>query len=104
MGPIVVTAGIQDPGNLGTVLRSAEAFGAAGILFGEGTVSEWNPKTVRASAGSIFRIRCGSRAKLAESILALRGAHCRLIATSSHEGNAAVECQANAVARNVRRQ
>jgi RNA methyltransferase, TrmH family len=85
LGPIMVTAGIQDPGNLGTLLRSAEAFGAGGILFGEGTVSEWNPKTVRASAGSIFRIP-GARAKLAESILALRGAHCRLFATSSHKG------------------
>ena len=83
--PIVVAAGIQDPGNLGTVLRSAEAFGAAGILFGEGTVSEWNPKTVRASAGSIFRIPC-AHAKLAESIVALRAAHCRLFATSSHQG------------------
>ena len=59
-GPLVVTAGIQDPGNLGTILRSAEAFGAGGILFGEGTVSEWNPKVVRASAGSLFRIPCGS--------------------------------------------
>jgi len=84
-GPIMVCAGIQDPGNLGTVLRSAEAFGAAGILFGEGTVSEWNPKTVRASAGSIFRIPC-ARAKLAESMVALRAAHCHLIATSSHQG------------------
>ena len=84
-GPIVVTAGIQDPGNLGTILRSAEAFAAGGILFGEGTVSEWNPKVVRASAGSLFRL-AAVRAKLAESILALRGAQCRLLATSSHEG------------------
>jgi TrmH family RNA methyltransferase len=85
LGPIVVTAGIQDPGNLGTILRSAEAFGAAGMLFGEGTVSEWNPKVIRASAGSLFRLPV-ARAKLAESILALRGAQCRLLATSSHKG------------------
>ena len=86
VGPIVVTAGIQDPGNLGTILRSAEAFGAGGILFGEGTVSEWNPKVVRASAGSLFRLPA-VRAKLVESILALRGTQCRsLLATSSHEG------------------
>jgi TrmH family RNA methyltransferase len=85
IGPVVVTAGIQDPGNLGTILRSAEAFGAGGILFGEGTVSEWNPKVIRASAGSLFRLPA-ARAKLAEGILALRGAHCRLFAATSREG------------------
>ena len=53
---IVVLAGLQDPGNLGTILRSAEAFGAAGIVTLPGTVNEWNPKAVRASAGSIFRL------------------------------------------------
>jgi len=52
---IVVLAGLQDPGNLGTILRSAEAFGAQGILSLPGTVSAWNPKAVRASGGSVFR-------------------------------------------------
>ena len=49
---IVVLAGLQDPGNLGTILRSAEAFGASGVLSLPGTVSEWNPKAVRASVGA----------------------------------------------------
>ena len=53
---VVVLAGIQDPGNLGTILRSAEAFGADGVLALPGTVSAWNPKAVRASAGSVFRV------------------------------------------------
>ena len=53
---IIVLAGLQDPGNLGTILRSAEAFGATGVLSLPGTVSEWNPKAVRASAGSVFRM------------------------------------------------
>jgi TrmH family RNA methyltransferase len=53
---IVVLSGIQDPGNLGTILRSAEAFGATGILCLTGTVSRWNPKAMRASAGSVFRL------------------------------------------------
>src|ERR1700689_3267041 len=42
VGPIVVLAGLQDPGNLGTILRSAEAFGSAGVVLGEGTVSPLN--------------------------------------------------------------
>jgi RNA methyltransferase, TrmH family len=53
---ILVLAGLQDPGNLGTILRSAEAFGGTGIVALTGTVSAWNPKAVRASAGSVFRV------------------------------------------------
>jgi TrmH family RNA methyltransferase len=53
---LVILAGLQDPGNLGTVLRSAEAFGANGVVSLPGTVSAWNPKVVRASAGSVFRL------------------------------------------------
>jgi TrmH family RNA methyltransferase len=53
---VLVLAGLQDPGNLGTILRSAEAFGATGIVALTGTVSAWNPKAVRASAGSVFRV------------------------------------------------
>ena len=53
---VLVLAGIQDPGNLGTILRSAEAFGATGVVSLPGTVSAWNAKAVRASAGSVFRV------------------------------------------------
>jgi len=53
---ILVIDGVQDPGNLGTILRSAEAFGASGLLLVKGTVNPFNPKVVRASAGSIFRV------------------------------------------------
>ena len=53
---ILVLAALQDPGNLGTIIRSAEAFGADGIVCLPGTVNPWNPKAVRASAGSIFRL------------------------------------------------
>lgn len=57
MKPLVlIAAGLQDPGNLGTLLRSAEAFGATGYITLSGTVSLDNQKTLRASAGSIFRL------------------------------------------------
>ena len=53
---VLIAAGLQDPGNLGTLVRSAEAFGAACVLTTAGTVSIWNPKALRASAGSAFRV------------------------------------------------
>jgi RNA methyltransferase, TrmH family len=53
---VVVLDGLQDPGNAGAVARSAEAFGATGLLFLKGTVSPFNPKALRASAGSLFRV------------------------------------------------
>lgn len=53
---LLIAGGLQDPGNLGTLIRSTEAFGADGVLLMPGTVNPWNPKTVRASAGSIFRV------------------------------------------------
>lgn len=52
----VVLDGLQDPGNAGAVARAAEAFGATGVVFSKGTVSPFNPKTLRAAAGSLFRI------------------------------------------------
>ena len=53
---IVIAAGLQDPGNLGTLIRSALAFGATGVLTTPGTVSAFNPKAMRASAGAVFRM------------------------------------------------
>lgn len=55
-GLFLALMGLQDPGNLGTIIRSAEAFGVTAILATSKTVSAFNPKSVRASAGSIFRI------------------------------------------------
>jgi TrmH family RNA methyltransferase len=53
---VTVLDGLQDPGNCGAIVRAAEAFGATGVIFIKGTASPYNPKTLRASAGSLFRI------------------------------------------------
>jgi RNA methyltransferase, TrmH family len=87
VGPLLVIAGVQDPGNLGTILRSAEAFGAGGVLLGEGTVSPFNPKVVRASAGSVFRLPV-ARVKLFDVLGLMKKHGLRLVATASHEGTA----------------
>src|SRR5215472_11186696 len=89
VGPIMILVGLQDPGNLGTLLRSAEAFGSAGVVLGEGTVSPFNSKVIRASAGSMFRlpvVLAKADGGLEPVITKLRSQSVRLIATSSHKG------------------
>jgi TrmH family RNA methyltransferase len=54
--PVLVGVGIADPGNAGTLLRSAEAAGFAAVLFTSGSVDPFAPKCVRSSAGSVFRM------------------------------------------------
>jgi len=82
---LLLAAGLQDPGNLGTIARSAEAFEATGILLGERTVSPWNWKAVRASAGSLFRLPL-ARVELVKLLPALKTRHVGVLATSSHKG------------------
>jgi RNA methyltransferase, TrmH family len=89
---VVAVAGVQDPGNLGTILRSAEAFGASGVLLGENTVSAYNSKVVRASAGSIFRIPLVKQ-ELGTALPALRERGLQLLATSSHKGRPVTEAK-----------
>jgi RNA methyltransferase, TrmH family len=80
---VIVLAGLQDPGNLGTILRSAEAFGATGLVSLPGTVSAWNTKAVRASAGSVFRMPL-IVSEIAECIPRLHGAGLAIYAALSH--------------------
>ena len=82
---LVVAAGLQDPGNLGTIARSAEAFAVTGLLLGERTVSAWNWKTVRASAGSLFRVPT-VKVELAKVLVEVKAHGVRVLATSSHKG------------------
>jgi RNA methyltransferase, TrmH family len=53
---VVITAALQDPGNFGSIVRSAEAFGATGVIALPGTVDVWNQKALRAATGSSFRV------------------------------------------------
>jgi RNA methyltransferase, TrmH family len=52
---VLVLDAVQDPGNLGTLIRSADAFGAAAVVALPGTVDFWGPKVIRSTAGSAFR-------------------------------------------------
>ena len=83
---LLVTVGLQDPGNLGTIIRCAEAFGVTGLILGEKTVSRFNGKAVRASAGSVFRLPCVA-SSTEELIPLLRKQGIRMLATSSHKGD-----------------
>lgn len=81
---LVIAAGLQDPGNLGTVIRSAEAFGATGLIAAEGTVNPYNPKVARGSAGSLFRLPVAKAAGL-EAVAVVREKGLRILATSPHK-------------------
>lgn len=80
---ILIAAGLQDPGNLGTLVRSAEAFGASGLLTTPGAVSAWNQKALRASVGSVFRVPVVSTSL--EEIVGLKEHGIRLIAAMGAE-------------------
>lgn len=86
---ILIAVGLQDPGNLGTLIRSAEAFGATGVLTTPGTVSVWNGKAVRASAGSVFRVPMA--AATPEAMERLEQAGVRLLAAMKEDATAVEE-------------
>lgn len=91
LGPaplLLLLAGLQDPGNLGAILRSAEAFGVTGVVALPGTVSAWNPKALRASAGSVFRIPMLAAAA-EECFPRLRAAGIRIYATAPRSASPA---------------
>jgi TrmH family RNA methyltransferase len=81
---LLVACGLQDPGNLGTLMRSAAAFGASALLTLPETVSPFNPKAVRSSAGAIFRLPVLAGLAPNELLNRLRAAQVRLIAAERH--------------------
>ncbi len=76
----VLLHAVRDPGNAGTVLRSADAAGADAVVFTSSSVDVYNPKTVRASAGSLFHVPVVRAARTEEAVEALRARGCRVLA------------------------
>jgi TrmH family RNA methyltransferase len=77
---LVLLANVRDPGNAGTVLRTADAAGADGVIFSDASVDPYNSKCVRASAGSIFHLALAVGCPLRQAADALRGAGLRILA------------------------
>jgi TrmH family RNA methyltransferase len=83
---VVVCVDVRDPGNLGTILRSAEAAGAGGLVCGDGSVDVYNPKTVRASAGSLFHVPVVAGGSAVDILDDMASWGLRRIATVAHGG------------------
>ncbi len=81
---LLVACGLQDPGNLGTIMRSAEALGATALVTLPGTVSPFNPKAVRSCAGAVFRLPVFPAQEPGALFERLRGAGVRILATDRH--------------------
>ena len=91
-GPLaLVLVGVADPGNAGTLLRSAEAAGAGAVAFCDDSVDPFGPKAVRASAGSVFRLAVVRSAGAAEMLAAVRAAGGSSVATAAHGGHPAYD-------------
>lgn len=81
---VAVLAQVRDPGNAGAVIRTADAAGADAVVLTDGSVDPHNPKTVRATAGSLFHLPVVSDADLAGATAALRGAGLTVLAADGH--------------------
>lgn len=86
VGLIVICAQIRDPGNAGTVIRCADAFGADAVILSTDSVEVYNPKTVRASVGSIFHLPIVTGVDLEQAIDACRAAGLQVFATDGEAG------------------
>jgi RNA methyltransferase, TrmH family len=80
---VVVLAAVQDPGNVGTIVRSAEAFGATGAVAARGTADPWSPKALRSAAGSALRLPILRGMAIPVLLAQLKIAGVKIYATSS---------------------
>jgi len=87
-GPALVAllANVRDPGNAGTVLRTADAAGANAVVFADASVDPYNGKCVRASAGSLFHLPVVAGARLEDAVATMRAAGLRIVAADGRTG------------------
>jgi RNA methyltransferase, TrmH family len=83
---VVVLVDVRDPGNAGTVLRTAEAAGAGAVVCCDGSVDVYNPKTVRASAGAVFQVPVVAGGDPLEVLDAMGGWGLQRLGTTAHTG------------------
>ena len=89
----VILANVRDPGNAGTVLRTADAAGAQGVVFSDASVDPYNSKCVRASAGSIFHLSLVLGGQVADTVADLRAAGLRVLAADGKSGRSLDEVE-----------
>jgi TrmH family RNA methyltransferase len=83
---VALLANVRDPGNAGTVLRTADAAGADAVVFADASVDPYNGKTVRASAGSLFHLPVVAGGRLEDVVVTLREAGLRIVAADGRAG------------------
>src|SRR6185503_6217301 len=83
---VLVLAGLQDPGNVGAIVRTAAAFGAAGVVAVEGAANPFSWKALRGAMGGTFRLPIAARGTMAEVVSAAHAEHLRLAAAVPRGG------------------
>jgi TrmH family RNA methyltransferase len=83
---VALLANVRDPGNAGTVLRTADAAGADAVVFADASVDPYNGKCVRASAGSLFHLPVVAGTSLEDTVVTLREAGLRIVAADGRAG------------------
>jgi TrmH family RNA methyltransferase len=84
---VALLANVRDPGNAGTVLRTADAAGAHAVVFADASVDPYNGKCVRASAGSLFHLPVVAGARLEDAVTTMRDAGLRIVAADGRAGH-----------------
>src|SRR5262245_21968900 len=83
---VLVLAGLQDPGNVGAIVRAAAAFGAAGVVAIEGTANPFSWKALRGAMGGTFRLPIAARGTASDVVAAAHAHHVRLVAAVPRSG------------------
>ena len=89
---VLMLSQVQDPGNVGAIIRAAEACGATGIVAAEGTADPFGWKALRGAMGSTFRLRVAAGHSLADAVGRARAAGLRVFATAARDGRPLAAC------------